>query len=167
MNGTDPNVVRPRDWHIFGLSYTDVSVLFSRDQSKTMHYNANIIYSLDSHTAFLRGNQQFFTRIYPPKFWCGLCKEYYVLLTTEPATPVLYFVKLPVETASVWDCYLASYYTRANALTYYRYIGTTPSIIDRFPEVGRLWYHWKITENAASDNQSAANAIANISLSHR
>jgi hypothetical protein len=35
------------------------------------------------------------------------------LLTTEPATPVLYVVKLPVETASVWDCYLASYCTRA------------------------------------------------------
>jgi hypothetical protein len=36
-----------------------------------------------------------------------------------------------------------------------------------FPEVGRPWYHWQITEYAASDNQSAANAIANILLSHR
>jgi hypothetical protein len=32
----------------------------------------------------------------------------YVILTTEPVTPVLYAVKLPAETASVWDCYLAS-----------------------------------------------------------
>jgi hypothetical protein len=37
----------------------------------------------------------------------------------------------------------------------------------RFPEVGRPWHHWQITVNAASDNQSAANAIANILLSHR
>jgi hypothetical protein len=35
--------------------------------------------------------------------------EYYVLLTTEPATSVLYVVKLPVETASVWECYLARF----------------------------------------------------------
>jgi hypothetical protein len=45
--------------------------------------------------------QHFMTRIYPPKLGCGLCTEYYVLLTTELATPVLYVVKLPVETASV------------------------------------------------------------------
>jgi hypothetical protein len=28
------------------------------------------------------------------------------LLATEPATPVLYVVKLPVDTASLWDCFL-------------------------------------------------------------
>jgi hypothetical protein len=51
----------------------------------------------------------FLTIIYPPKLGCGSCTEYYILLTTEPAMPVLYVVKLPVETASVWDCYLASF----------------------------------------------------------
>jgi hypothetical protein len=40
--------------------------------------------------------------IYPQKLACGLYTEYYVL-TPEPATSVLYVVKLPVETASVWD----------------------------------------------------------------
>jgi hypothetical protein len=45
----------------------------------------------------------FLTKIYPPKSGRGLYTEYYVLLTSEPATPVLYVVKLPVETASVWD----------------------------------------------------------------
>jgi hypothetical protein len=34
---------------------------------------------------------------------CGLYTEYYVLLATEPATPVLYVVKLPVDTASVFE----------------------------------------------------------------
>jgi hypothetical protein len=43
----------------------------------------------------------FLTRIYPPKLGYGLHTEYYALLTTEPAMPVLYVVKLPVETASV------------------------------------------------------------------
>jgi hypothetical protein len=43
----------------------------------------------------------FSTRTYPPKLGCGLYVEYYVLLTTEPVMPVLYVVKLPVETASV------------------------------------------------------------------
>jgi hypothetical protein len=94
-----------------------------------------------------------------------------VLLTTEPATSVLYVVKIPVETVSVWDCYLESYCTRANAPTYYRCIGIfwlhESSRHHRFPEVRRLWHHWQITVNAASDNQSAANAIANILLSHR
>jgi hypothetical protein len=64
----------------------------------------------------------FWTRIYPPKLGCGLCTECYVLLMTEPATPVLYVVKLPVETASVWDWYRASYCMRANVPTYYRCI---------------------------------------------
>jgi hypothetical protein len=36
----------------------------------------------------------------------------------------------------------------------------------QFPEV-RSWHHWQITTNAASDNQSATNAITNILLSHR
>jgi hypothetical protein len=65
----------------------------------------------------------FLTRIYPPKLGHGLYTEYYALLTTEPAMLILYVVKLPVETASVWDCYLASYCTGANAPTYYRCIG--------------------------------------------
>jgi hypothetical protein len=68
-------------------------------------------------------SRTFLTRIYPPKLRCGLCTEYYVLLTTEPATPVLYVVKLPIETASVWDCYLASHCTRANTPKYYWCIG--------------------------------------------
>jgi hypothetical protein len=60
-------------------------------------------------------SRTFLTWIYPPKLGCGLCMEYYVFLTTEPVTPVLYVVKLPLVTASVWDCYLASYCTHANA----------------------------------------------------
>jgi hypothetical protein len=113
----------------------------------------------------------FLTRISLQNWGCGLCTEYYVILTTEPATPVLCVVKLPVETVSVWDCYLASYCTRANAPTYYWCIGTfwlhESSRHHQFPEVGRPWHHWQITVNAASDHQSAANAIANILLSHR
>jgi hypothetical protein len=42
----------------------------------------------------------FLARIYPPKLGCGLCTEYYDLSTTEPATPVLYVVKIPVGTYS-------------------------------------------------------------------
>jgi hypothetical protein len=76
----------------------------------------------------------FLTRIYPPKLGCSFCTEYcffgkttwkkaVLLLMTDPATPVLlYDVKLPVETASVPDCYLASYFTRANILPVYRHI---------------------------------------------
>jgi hypothetical protein len=83
-------------------------------------------------------------------------------LTTEPATPVLYVMKLLVETASVWDCNLKA--------TAHRCIGIfwlhESSRHHRFPEVGRPWHHWQITVNAATDNQSAANAIANILLSH-
>jgi hypothetical protein len=112
----------------------------------------------------------FFNIIYPPKLGCGLYTEYYVLLTTEPATPVLYVVKLPVETASVWDCYLASYCTRANTPTYYQCICIfwlhKSSRRHGFPEVGRPRHHWQITVDAASDNQSAANAIENILLSN-
>jgi hypothetical protein len=113
----------------------------------------------------------FLTRIYTPKLGCGLCTEYYVPLTSEPATPVLHVVKLPLETASVWDCYLASYCTRTNAPTYYRCIGIfwlhESSRHNRFPELGRPWHHWQITVNDTSNNQSAANAIAYILLSHR
>jgi hypothetical protein len=44
----------------------------------------------------------FLTRVYAPKLGCGLYTGYYVLfLTTEPAMPVLYVVKIPVEAASV------------------------------------------------------------------
>jgi hypothetical protein len=43
----------------------------------------------------------FFDKNLPLKLECDLCTEYYVLLTTGPVTPVLYVVKLPVETASV------------------------------------------------------------------
>jgi hypothetical protein len=103
--------------------------------------------------------------------WVRLYTEHYVLFTTEPATPELYVVKLLIETASVWDCYLASYCTRANAKTFFRCIGVfwlhERSLHHRFPEVGRQWHHRQITVNAASNNQSAANAIGNIVLSHR
>jgi hypothetical protein len=60
----------------------------------------------------------------------------------------------------------SSYCTRAKAAMYYRYIGIfwlhESSQHHRFPEVGRPWHYWQITANAASDNQSAVNAIANI-----
>jgi hypothetical protein len=129
-------------------------------------------------------SRTFLTRIYSPKLGCGLYTEYYVfflepdppnkaivLLTIEPAMPVLYVVKLPVETANVWDSYLASYYTCVNVSMYYWCIGIfwlyESSQHHQFPKVGRLWHYWQITVNAASDNQSAANAIANIVLTHR
>jgi hypothetical protein len=48
---------------------------------------------------------------------------------------------------------------------YFDYLRVADTI--DFPEVGRPWHHWQITVNAASDNQSAANAVANILLSHR
>jgi hypothetical protein len=119
---------------------------------------------------YFRVYKPHFLTIWPPNLGCGLCTEYFVLLTTEPVTPVLYVVKLPVETASVWDCYLSSYCTRANAPTYYRCIGIfclrESSRHHQFPEVRRPWHHWQITVNTASDNQSAANAIGNILLSH-
>jgi hypothetical protein len=112
----------------------------------------------------------FLTRIYPPKLECGLYMKY-VLLANEPATPVLYVVKLPVDTTSVWNCYLSRYCTRVNAPTYYQCMGIfllhESSRHHRFPEVGRPWHYWQITVNAARDNQSAANAIASILLSHR
>jgi hypothetical protein len=68
--------------------------------------------------------QHFLTRSYPPKLGCGLCTEYCVLLTSEPATPVLYVVKLPVETASVSDLSCKLLHTRecANVLPAYRHI---------------------------------------------
>jgi hypothetical protein len=91
--------------------------------------------------------------------------------TTEPATLILYVVKLPVETTSVWDCYLASYCTHANVPTYYRCIGIfwlhEISRHHRFPEVERPWRHWQITVNAAGDNQNTTSAIGNLVLSHR
>jgi hypothetical protein len=75
------------------------------------------------------------------------------------------YCETPVETACVWDCYLASYCTRANAPTYYRCTGIfslhKSSQHHQFPEVGRPWHIWRITGNAARDNQIAANAIAN------
>jgi hypothetical protein len=113
----------------------------------------------------------FFDKNLSSKIGVRLIHGILFLLTTEPATPVLYDVKLPVETASVWDCYLASYCTCANTPMYYWCIGIfwlhESSRHHRFPEVGRPWHYWQITVNAASDNQSAANAIANILLSHR
>jgi hypothetical protein len=111
----------------------------------------------------------FLTRIY--SIICVRLMYGIFFLTTEPATRVLYVVKLPVETASVWDCYLASYCTRANVPTCYWCIGIfwlhESSWHHQCLEVGRPWHHWQITVNAASDNQSAANAITNILLSHR
>jgi hypothetical protein len=110
----------------------------------------------------------FFDNNLPSKIGVRFMHGIFFLLTTEPATPVLYVVKLPVETVSVWDCYLASYCTHANVPVYYWCIGIfwlhESSGHHQFPEVGRLW---QITVKAASDNQSATNAIANILLSHR
>jgi hypothetical protein len=122
-------------------------------------------------TVFAREKQQFLDKNLPSKIGVRLIHGTLFLLTTEPATPVLYVVKLSVETASVWDCYLAGFGTLSNVPTYYWCIGIfwlhESSQHHQFPEVGRPWHHWQITVNAASDNQSAANAIANILLSHR
>jgi hypothetical protein len=120
---------------------------------------------------FARKKAALFYSNLPSKTGVRLTHGNYVLLTTEPATLVLYIVKLPVETISVWDCYLARHYTRANAPTYYRCICIfwlhESSRYHRFPEVRRPWHFWQIAVNVASDNQSATNAIANILLSHR
>jgi hypothetical protein len=113
----------------------------------------------------------FFDKNLPSKIVVRLIQGYYVLLTTEPAMPVLHVVKLPVETASVWDCHLARCCTCANSPTYYQCIGIFWSHGSRqhhrFPEVRRPWHHRQITVNAAGDNRSATNAISNILLSHR
>jgi hypothetical protein len=71
----------------------------------------------------------------------------------------------------VFETVILQAVARANVPTYYRCIGICwlreSSRHHRFPKVGRPWHHWQITVNAASSNQSAANAIANILLSHR
>jgi hypothetical protein len=125
----------------------------------------------EPNTVFVRVSRTFFWQEFTLQNWVAAYARNIVLLTTEPATSVLYVVKLPVETASIWNCYLPSHCTRANTPTYYRCIGIfwlhESSRHHRFPEAGRPWHHWQITVNAASDNQSAANAIANILLSHR
>jgi hypothetical protein len=143
---------------------------YDSDSDHNWHGENNEIVE-DSEYRICAFQPHFLTRIYPPKLVCGLCTEYYVLLTTEPATPVLCVVKLPVDTASVWDCYLANYCTRSNTPTHYWCMGIfwlhESSRHHRFPEVWRPWHHRQITVNAASDNQSAVNATANILLSHR
>jgi hypothetical protein len=66
----------------------------------------------------------FWQEFCPPKLGCGLYMEYYVLLTTEPAKSVLYVVKLPAETVSVWDLSWKLLHTREcpNVLPVYRHI---------------------------------------------
>jgi hypothetical protein len=100
-------------------------------------------------------SRTFLTRIYTTKLGCGLYTELktqilpekaIITQTTEPMMPVLYVVKLPLGTVS----------SRHHQLS-----------IDRCSEVGRLWHHCQISINAASGNQSAANAIANILFLHR
>jgi hypothetical protein len=62
-------------------------------------------------------------------------------------------------------------HARMHQRIYYRCIGMfwlhESSRRHRFPEVGRPWHYCQIIVNAAGDNQSATNSIANILLSHR
>jgi hypothetical protein len=113
----------------------------------------------------------FFDKNLPSKIRVRLIHGTWCPFYDWAATPVLYVVKLPVETTSVWDRYLASYCTCTNTPRYHQWNGTfwlhESSQHHWFPKVGRLWHHWQITVNAASDNQSAANAMGNIVLSHR
>jgi hypothetical protein len=110
---------------------------------------------------YLRVYKPHFLTVYPPKLGCSLYTEY-VLLTTEPAAPVFYVVKLPVETVYVWDLSCKQLHARM------RQCITGVSVWrHRFPEVERQWHHWQIIVNAASDNWIAANTIANILLPHR
>jgi hypothetical protein len=105
------------------------------------------------------------TRIYFQNWWAAYTRNIMSFVDWAHDTSIVC-----CETASVLDCYLASYCTRADAPTHYRCIGIfwlhESSRNHRFPEVGRPWNHWQITVNAAGDNWSAANAIANISLPH-
>jgi hypothetical protein len=74
-----------------------------------------------------------YLRMYKPHFFwqeftlkkigMRLMHEILSFWRVSPAMLVLYVVKIPAETASIWDCYLASYCTHANAPTYYRCIG--------------------------------------------
>jgi hypothetical protein len=57
-----------------------------------------------SHIPYLRVYKpHFFDKNLPSKIGVRLIHGMLFLLTTEPATPVLYVVELPVETASFWD----------------------------------------------------------------
>jgi hypothetical protein len=86
---------------------TIIIVLALHVSASRVHYQVNLFVlngfvTQLQHTVSARVLAALFlTRIYPPKSGCGVYTEYYVLLTTEPATPVLYVIKLPVETASV------------------------------------------------------------------
>jgi hypothetical protein len=75
--------------------------------------------------------------VYKPYFWQeyilqnlgpAYTRNIMYFFTTEPATPVLYVVKLPAKTASVWDCYLASYFTRANVPTHFDHMRVADTI---------------------------------------
>jgi hypothetical protein len=68
-------------------------------------------------------SRTFLTTSLPSKIGSAAYVRNIMSMTTEPATPALYVVKLPVEIASVRDCHLASYCTRANAPTFCRCIG--------------------------------------------
>jgi hypothetical protein len=64
-------------------------------------------------------SRTFFDKNLPSKIGVRLIHEILCLFfRTESTMLVLYVVKLPVESASVWDCYVASYCARANAPTY-------------------------------------------------
>jgi hypothetical protein len=113
------SVLHSSDWelHVCSMfSFTTHCMLFRQSWG---------FLSTGQYTVFAREKPHFFDKNLPSKIGVRLFTEYYVLLTTEPTMSVLYVVKLPVETASVWDCYLASFlHTRecANVLPMYRHI---------------------------------------------
>jgi hypothetical protein len=88
----------------------------------------------------------------PSKIGCGLYTEFRNLILQEKAV---------YRRLSPWRRYCMLWNPQWRPLV--------ADTIDyrSIPEVGRPWHHWQINVNAASDNQSAANAIANIILSHR
>jgi hypothetical protein len=54
----------------------------------------------------------FFWQEFTLQNWGAAYARNIVLFTTEPAMPVLYVMKLPVETASVWDLSCKPLYAR-------------------------------------------------------
>jgi hypothetical protein len=80
-----------RDMHVaFKIPYVyDVITKLCRKEAEVMQ---------NHYTVFSREKPHFFDKSLPSKIGAQLI---HVLLTTEPAMPVLFVVKLPVESASV------------------------------------------------------------------
>jgi hypothetical protein len=74
------------------------SLLNTSEKSRKLGYPAHI---MDVCTIFARAQAALFGQEFTLRNWGAAYALILFLLTTEPATPVLYVVKLPVETARV------------------------------------------------------------------